>query len=131
MWQILSSDYDTQASFYGVKKACEPLHVQLDLSNYSVAVVNHDHGATRDDGDGERRIRWTTSSCCSTRRRKMSRPTTVTAGFKLELVPLLGNPTARAQRRRAGEAGTAKLGRADGFRQPLLAWCHQRYHTGN
>jgi hypothetical protein len=32
-WQILSSDYDTQASFYGVKKACEPVHVQLDLSN--------------------------------------------------------------------------------------------------
>jgi hypothetical protein len=40
MWQIISSDYDTQASFYGVKKACEPLHVQLDLSNYNVAVVN-------------------------------------------------------------------------------------------
>ena len=39
-WQILSSDYDTQASFYGVKKACEPLHIQLDLSNYSVALVN-------------------------------------------------------------------------------------------
>ena len=39
-WQILSSDYDTQASFYGVKKACEPLHVQLDLSNYQVAIVN-------------------------------------------------------------------------------------------
>lgn len=40
MWQILSSDYDTQASFYGVKKACEPLHVQLDLSNYNVDVIN-------------------------------------------------------------------------------------------
>ncbi len=40
MWQILSSDYDTQASFYGVKKACEPVHVQLDFSNYEVAVVN-------------------------------------------------------------------------------------------
>ena len=39
-WQILSSDYDTQASFYGVKKACEPLHIQLDLSNYQVAIVN-------------------------------------------------------------------------------------------
>jgi hypothetical protein len=39
-WQILNADYDTQSSFYGVKKACEPLHVQLDLSNYSVAVVN-------------------------------------------------------------------------------------------
>jgi len=39
-WQILSSDYDTQASFYGVKKACEPLHIQLDLSNYMVTAVN-------------------------------------------------------------------------------------------
>jgi hypothetical protein len=29
-WQIFSSDYDTQTSFYGVKKASEPLHVQLD-----------------------------------------------------------------------------------------------------
>jgi Glycosyl hydrolase 2 galactose-binding domain-like/Exo-beta-D-glucosaminidase Ig-fold domain/Concanavalin A-like lectin/glucanases superfamily/Glycosyl hydrolases family 2/Glycosyl hydrolases family 2, TIM barrel domain len=40
MWQILSHDYDTQASFYGVKKACEPIHIQMDLSNYQVAVVN-------------------------------------------------------------------------------------------
>jgi hypothetical protein len=40
MWQILSSDYDTQASFFGVKKACEPVHVQLDLSNNHVDVVN-------------------------------------------------------------------------------------------
>src|SRR5664280_1024124 len=40
MWQILSSDYDTQASYYGVKKACEPLHVQLNLANYRVDVVN-------------------------------------------------------------------------------------------
>ena len=40
MWQILSSDYDTQASYYGVKKACEPLHVQLNLANYRVDIVN-------------------------------------------------------------------------------------------
>jgi len=40
MWQILSSDYDTQASYYGVKKACEPLHVHLNLANYRVDVVN-------------------------------------------------------------------------------------------
>ena len=39
-WQILNADYDTQASFYAVKKACEPLHIQLDLSNYNVAVIN-------------------------------------------------------------------------------------------
>jgi hypothetical protein len=41
MWQILSSDYDTQASFYAVKKASEPVHIQLDPSNNEVAVVNN------------------------------------------------------------------------------------------
>jgi len=40
MWQILSSDYDTQASFYAVQRACEPRHVQMDLSNGAIAVVN-------------------------------------------------------------------------------------------
>lgn len=40
MWQILSSDYDTQASFYGTKKACEPLHVQLNLSTGEVNILN-------------------------------------------------------------------------------------------
>jgi hypothetical protein len=40
MWQILSSDYDTQASFYGTKIACEPLHVQLNLATGVVDVVN-------------------------------------------------------------------------------------------
>ncbi|HET7108096.1 MAG TPA: LamG-like jellyroll fold domain-containing protein [Candidatus Acidoferrum sp.] len=39
-WQILSSDYDTQASFYAVKKASEMVHVQLDPSNYVVEVSN-------------------------------------------------------------------------------------------
>jgi glycosyl hydrolase family 2/Ig-like domain-containing protein/concanavalin A-like lectin/glucanase superfamily protein len=45
MWQIYSSDYDTQASFYGTKKACEPIHVQLDLSNNNVDVVNTTNAA--------------------------------------------------------------------------------------
>ncbi|WP_184217146.1 glycosyl hydrolase 2 galactose-binding domain-containing protein [Granulicella aggregans] len=40
MWQIFNSDYDTPGSFYGVKKACESLHVQLDLSDFTVAAVN-------------------------------------------------------------------------------------------
>jgi hypothetical protein len=39
-WQILTADYDTQSSFYAVKKACEPLHTQLDLSNYNLSIVN-------------------------------------------------------------------------------------------
>ncbi|HEY2661203.1 MAG TPA: LamG-like jellyroll fold domain-containing protein [Caulobacteraceae bacterium] len=39
-WQIYSSDYDTQASYYAVKKAAEPLHVQMNLPDYALAVVN-------------------------------------------------------------------------------------------
>jgi hypothetical protein len=39
-WQIYGSDYDTQASYYGVKKATEPLHVQMNLPDYAIAVVN-------------------------------------------------------------------------------------------
>jgi Exo-beta-D-glucosaminidase Ig-fold domain/Glycosyl hydrolases family 2/Concanavalin A-like lectin/glucanases superfamily/Glycosyl hydrolases family 2, sugar binding domain/Glycosyl hydrolases family 2, TIM barrel domain len=40
MWEVLSSDYDTQSSYYGEKKALEPLHVQLDLATDAVEVVN-------------------------------------------------------------------------------------------
>jgi hypothetical protein len=40
MWQMFSSDYDTQASFYGVMKASEPQHVQLDLATYEVNAIN-------------------------------------------------------------------------------------------
>jgi hypothetical protein len=39
-WQIYSADYDTQASYYGVKKAAEPLHAQMNLPDYALAVVN-------------------------------------------------------------------------------------------
>jgi hypothetical protein len=39
-WEIYSSDYDTQASYYGVKTACEPVHAQMNLPDYSLAVVN-------------------------------------------------------------------------------------------
>jgi Exo-beta-D-glucosaminidase Ig-fold domain/Concanavalin A-like lectin/glucanases superfamily/Glycosyl hydrolases family 2/Glycosyl hydrolases family 2, sugar binding domain/Glycosyl hydrolases family 2, TIM barrel domain len=39
-WQIYSSDYDTAAAYYGVKKACEPLHAQLNLPDFSLAVAN-------------------------------------------------------------------------------------------
>ena len=40
-WQIFSHDYDTQASFYGVKKAAEPVHVQMNLPDYKVVLVNN------------------------------------------------------------------------------------------
>ena len=47
MWEVLSSDYDTQSSYYGEKKACEPIHVQLDPSTYAVQVVNTTATAAR------------------------------------------------------------------------------------
>jgi Exo-beta-D-glucosaminidase Ig-fold domain len=39
-WQIYSSDYDTGAAYYAVMKACEPVHAQLNLPDFSLAVIN-------------------------------------------------------------------------------------------
>jgi hypothetical protein len=39
-WNFLGSDYDTQSSFYGTQKACEPIHAQLDLTDGSVDLIN-------------------------------------------------------------------------------------------
>ncbi|MGO9948305.1 MAG: glycoside hydrolase family 2 TIM barrel-domain containing protein, partial [Steroidobacteraceae bacterium] len=39
-WQIYSSDYDTAAAYYAVKKACEAVHAQLNLPDHRLAVVN-------------------------------------------------------------------------------------------
>lgn len=40
-WQAYSADYDTHGAFYGLKKACEPVHVQLNLPDLKVAVINN------------------------------------------------------------------------------------------
>jgi len=39
-WNFLSWDYDTQSSFYGTQKACEPVHAQLDLTDGAVDLIN-------------------------------------------------------------------------------------------
>jgi len=39
-WNFLSSDYDTQSSFFGTQKACEPIHAQLNLADNSVDLIN-------------------------------------------------------------------------------------------
>ena len=39
-WQMYSSDYDTAAAYYAVKKACEPVHAQLNLPDFTLSVVN-------------------------------------------------------------------------------------------
>jgi hypothetical protein len=39
-WQIYTSDYDAPAAYYAVARACEPLHAQLNLPDFRLAVVN-------------------------------------------------------------------------------------------
>ena len=39
-WNFLSWDYDTQSSFYGAQKACEPIHAQMDLTNGNIDLIN-------------------------------------------------------------------------------------------
>ena len=39
-WQIYSHDYDTHAAFFGSKKGSEPVHVQINLPERRIAVVN-------------------------------------------------------------------------------------------
>ena len=89
MWQILSSDYDTQASYYGVKKACEPIHVQLDLATFDVAVVN----TTRASLAGLSMIADVYSldnkPLLHHEEKRDSSADAVTAGFQLELAPLM------------------------------------------
>ncbi|WP_443751404.1 glycosyl hydrolase 2 galactose-binding domain-containing protein [Asticcacaulis solisilvae] len=40
-WQMFSSDYDTHGAYYGVQKASEPVHVQMNLPDYKVIAVNN------------------------------------------------------------------------------------------
>jgi hypothetical protein len=40
IWQTYSWDFETHGSYYGSKKACEPLHVQMNLHDQKVIVIN-------------------------------------------------------------------------------------------
>lgn len=40
IWQTYSYDYETHGSFYGVKKACEPVHIQWNSVNRKLQVIN-------------------------------------------------------------------------------------------
>ena len=89
MWQILSSDYDTQASFYGVKKACEPVHVQLDLSDYSVSVVNTTTVPKPGVTITANVYSLDNKPLLHHEERKDAAANSATPGFKLDLVPLM------------------------------------------
>jgi hypothetical protein len=40
VWQVYSWDYETFGSYFGSKKACEPVHVQLNADDNKVVVIN-------------------------------------------------------------------------------------------
>ena len=40
-WQIYSYDLEPFASFFGVRKACEPVHVQMNQNDFHVMVINN------------------------------------------------------------------------------------------
>jgi len=40
VWQVYSSDYETFGSYFGSLKACEPMHVQMNLTDNKIVVVN-------------------------------------------------------------------------------------------
>jgi len=40
IWQTYSWDFQTHGSFYGSKKGCEPLHIQLNAHNNQVVIIN-------------------------------------------------------------------------------------------
>jgi hypothetical protein len=40
VWQTYSWDYETFGSFYGSRKACEPVHIQMNLHDNKVVVLN-------------------------------------------------------------------------------------------
>lgn len=41
IWQFYSWDDEPTAALYGVQKACEPIHIQMNLPNFKVAVINN------------------------------------------------------------------------------------------
>ena len=90
-WQILTSDYDTQASFYGVKKACEPLHVQLDLSDYTVGVVNTTTVAKSGLSVEADVYSLDNKSLFHHQEKKDVPANAVQQAFKLDLAPLMGD----------------------------------------
>jgi hypothetical protein len=87
-WQILSSDYDTQASFYAVKKASEMVHVQLDPSNYIVEVANS-LPDTKAGLTAHARVYSLENKLLAEHEEKKDAPTGTTEFFTLDLAPFL------------------------------------------
>jgi hypothetical protein len=91
MWQIFSHDYDTQASYYGVKKACEPVHIQLDPTSYEVAVVNTTTTAMAGLSLDATVFSLGNKSLLHHEERKDVEADSLAEGFNLDIAPLLSS----------------------------------------
>jgi beta-galactosidase/beta-glucuronidase len=91
MWQIFDHDYDTQASYYGVKKACEPVHIQLDISNFEVAVINTTAAPAGGLSLDASVYSLANKLLLHHQEQKNAGADSVTDGFKLDLAPLLAS----------------------------------------
>lgn len=40
IWQTYTYDYETPGSYFGAKKACEPIHIQMNLPNKDIMIIN-------------------------------------------------------------------------------------------
>jgi beta-galactosidase/beta-glucuronidase len=45
MWQLYSHDYDSNGSYFGAMKGAEPLHVQMNLPDRRIVVINNERRA--------------------------------------------------------------------------------------
>jgi Exo-beta-D-glucosaminidase Ig-fold domain/Glycosyl hydrolases family 2/Concanavalin A-like lectin/glucanases superfamily/Glycosyl hydrolases family 2, sugar binding domain/Glycosyl hydrolases family 2, TIM barrel domain len=91
MWQILSSDYDTQASYYGTKKACEPIHIQLNLSNFNVDIVNNTTAPLPGLSVAAVVLSLDNKQLLQHEEKKDAAANAATNAFKLALAPLFSN----------------------------------------
>ncbi len=105
LWGILTSDYDTQASYYGTKKACEPVHVQMDVATNDVQVIDTTREALR-GGKVEAEV-WGLDGRLLLRKDAGvdAAADDVTTVFRLGLVPLMGDGTVLVQLRLHGADG--------------------------
>jgi hypothetical protein len=94
MWQILTSDYDTQASFYGTMKACEPLHIQLDLATYDVELINTTTSPLANATITADVYSLDNKSLLRQQAQQNAAADSATTAFHLDLAPLLGNGVA-------------------------------------
>jgi hypothetical protein len=93
-WQIFSSDYDTHAAFYGTKKASEPVHVQMNLPDFKVMVINN--GRTSLEGATvHARVTTLDNKLVSEKKAVVSAGAGLTAdAFTLDLAPAMTNGVA-------------------------------------